>query len=162
MEPARDPGRFSSVRNAGFRFGTVRWEVSAMTAFVVPFETHQTSTRVWVGWWSRLTQFRELALEVEDPQGRVVARPSLGPISSIGLEGTTGNDDEAVCRYGVAAIDGLRPATSYRLIVRSRFGQEAVGEVETLPDRLPDISSGTGPGRPFTILFGSCYYEPND
>lgn len=133
-----------------------------MTAFVIPYETHQTTTRVWVAWWSRLTQNMALSLRVEDPQERVVARPSLGPVSSIGLEGHIGNDDEAVCLYQVAEIQGLRPATSYRLIVTSRFGQVAVGTVETLPERLPDNSAGTDANRPFTILFGSCYYEPDD
>lgn len=135
-----------------------------MTAFVIPYETHQTTTRVWVAWWSRVwpRDTMGLSLRVEDSQERVVARPLLEPWSSIGLEGQIGNDDEAICEYHVAEIQGLQPATTYRLIVSSRFGQEAVGEVETLPDRLPSRDGDGVSQRPFTILLGSCYYAPDD
>ena len=135
-----------------------------MTAFVIPYETHQTTTRVWVAWWSRVwpRDTMGLSLRVEDPQGRIVAQPLLEPWSSIGLEGQIGNDDEAICEYHVAEIQGLQPATTYRLIVSSRFGQEAVGEVETLPARLPSRDEDGVSQRPFTILLGSCYYAPAD
>lgn len=133
-----------------------------MTAFVIPYETHQTTSRIWVAWWSRLTRHQALSLLVEDPQERVVYQGPVEPLSSIGLEGNVFDEDQAICNYRVVQLENLQPATTYRLTVSSRFGNEARGLVETLPDRLPETSSGTGARRPFTILLGSCYYEPDD
>jgi hypothetical protein len=43
-----------------YRYGDV-----VMTGFVVPFETHQTNSRVWVAWWSKF-QRPPLALRVQN------------------------------------------------------------------------------------------------
>ena len=133
-----------------------------MTGLVVPFETHQTTTRVWVAWWNKSTR-PALGLRVRLPDQTVVREFALdGGWSSIGLEGP--GNDEVVCEYQVLAVDGLAPATSYELVLFQAPAGDTLrtGYVETLPDRLPDPGGTDLANRPFTMMLGSCYYAPAD
>lgn len=61
-------------------------------------------------------------------------------------------------------LDGLEPAATYQMVLFETDTESTVtiGFVETLPDRLP-LSNAEGVSqRPFTIVFGSCYYAPDD
>src|SRR5262245_32921069 len=133
-----------------------------MTGFVIPYETHQTTSRIWVAWWGKSRRL-PLAFRLQNLDREVLrVIPLEGGWSSIGLEGESIH--EVVCEYQVVTLTDLLPGTTYLLtLIRANLNIViATAFVETLPDRLYPTGTEEFSKRPFTILLGSCYYAPDD
>lgn len=117
-----------------------------MPYLVFPLEVSATTATVWVGAINENFNPAQVSLIVEQT-----------PVALSAWEQWRSEDNERRVDFQRVTLENRLPDTSYKLACLVNGQVKSTAQTRTLPAQLP------APGqRPFTMMLGSCFYEPND